>query len=216
MFPSLKPWLQHSIRHKKQLQAEQAKQPQSPKPLVAHHGPFDPYTMEIETPEFPQQVPCFVEVSKESRNKYEWDHELGVICLDRVLHSAVYYPHDYGFIPQTLCGDGDPLDILVMSTAPLIPGCVVRAIPIAYLIMVDEKGQDEKVLAVNAKDAHFKGIRTMADLNQHTLDEIAEFFTTYKNLEKGKWAQVGGWHGTEETHQLIRDTHANFLKQFST
>ncbi|KAH9258596.1 hypothetical protein BASA81_003098 [Batrachochytrium salamandrivorans] len=176
---------------------------------------FDPYNMEIEGPKYPNQVPCFVEVSKNSRNKYEWDHDLGVICLDRVLHSAVYYPHDYGFIPQTLCGDGDPLDILVMSTAPLIPGCVVRAAPIAYMLMEDEKGVDEKVLAVNVNDAHFKGIKSMADLQQHTLDEIGEFFTTYKRLEKGKWAKVGGWFGTEETLKLIQDSHETYKKKMS-
>ncbi len=174
---------------------------------------FDPYTMTIEGPKYPGIVPCFVEVSKNSRNKYEWDHDLGVLTLDRVLHSAVYYPHDYGFIPQTLCGDGDPLDILVMSTSPLLPGCVVYARPICYMIMEDEKGTDEKVLAVNAKDAHYGEIHTMKDIHEHTLREVAEFFASYKKLEKDKWAKIGGWHGTEDTLQLIKSSHDNYKKQ---
>ena len=81
------------------------------KGLSPFRPPFDPYTMNVESEKFPNEVPVFIEVSKESRNKYEWDHDLGALRLDRVLHSAVYYPYDYGFIPQTLCGDGDPLDV---------------------------------------------------------------------------------------------------------
>lgn len=211
-------WLQKSIsqftRQHEVQQQQTAAVTAVPAPVVKLRGPFDPYTMTIEGPKFPQQVPCFVEVSKESRNKYEWDHDLGVLCLDRVLHSAVYYPHDYGFIPQTLCGDGDPLDILVMSTAPLVPGCVVVARPICYMVMEDEKGLDEKVLAVNVKDAHFQHINTMEDLHEHTLLEISEFFATYKRLEKNKWVKIGGWHGTEETRKLVETAHATFLKQF--
>lgn len=101
-----------------------------------------------------------------------------------------------------------------MSTSPLIPGCVVQARPICYMIMEDEKGLDEKVLAVNAKDAHFSDIKTMKDLHEHTLREIAEFFSTYKRLEKDKWAKVGGWKGTEETYALIKQSHENYKKQF--
>jgi len=151
--------------------AQQLKSAQSLNRMSKEHGavsirpPFDPYSMAIETDKFPAEVPVFIEVSKESRNKYEWDHDLGVMRLDRVLHSAVFYPYDYGFIPQTLCGDGDPLDVLVMSTCPLIPGCVVQARVICYMIMEDEKGQDEKVLAVNVKDAHFEQVKTMRDLH---------------------------------------------------
>ena len=176
---------------------------------------FDPYTMDIEGSKFPEEVPVFIEVSKESRNKYEWDHDLGVMRLDRVLHSAVYYPHDYGFIPQTLCGDGDPLDVLVMSTAPMIPGCVVQVRIICHMIMEDEKGQDEKVLAVNARDAHFAHIKTMNDVFPHTLREVAEFFATYKRLEKDKWAKVGGWLPTEDTLELVKKTHENYKAKMS-
>jgi inorganic pyrophosphatase len=179
-------------------------------PLLPFSRYFDPYNMVVEDDKFPNEVACFIEVAKESRNKYEWDHDLGAMRLDRVLHSAVYYPHDYGFIPQTLCGDGDPLDILVMTTSPLIPGCVVQARPVAVMIMEDEKGQDEKVLAVNAKDAHFGQIKSMKDVPEHTLREISEFFSTYKRLEKDKWAKVQGWKGLEECLELIKKTHENY------
>ena len=94
---------------------------------------FDPYSYPLGS-KFPSEVPVYIEVSAGSRNKYEWDQEVGVLALDRVLHSAVHYPANYGFIPQTLCGDGDPLDILVLgSNQPLIPGCIVKARPIGYM-----------------------------------------------------------------------------------
>jgi len=96
----------------------------------------------------PDVVPCFIEVSRGSRNKYEWDNSMGFLKLDRVLHSAVFYPHNYGFFPQTLCGDGDPLDVLVMGDLPLVPGSIVDVRPIAYMVMEDEKGMDEKVLVL--------------------------------------------------------------------
>ena len=97
-----------------------------------------------------------------------------------------------------------------MSTCPLVPGCVVQARLICYMVMEDEKGMDEKVLAVNAKDAHFEEIKTMRDLHEHPLREIAEFFSTYKSMEKNKWAKVGGWRGTEDTYALVKTTHENW------
>jgi len=152
-------------------------------------------------------------VSAGSRNKYEWDQEYGVMMLDRVLHSAVHYPNDYGFIPQTLCGDGDPLDILVMGTQPLAVGCIVKARPIAYMVMEDEKGMDEKVLAVLSNDANFAHVEKFEDLAKHKLAEVSNFFETYKQLEKDKWAKVGGWKNTDETYELIKKTHENFIEQ---
>jgi inorganic pyrophosphatase len=170
------------------------------------HAPFDPYSYPLGG-KAPFSVPVFIEVSAGSRNKYEWDQDQGVLTLDRVLHSAVHYPNDYGFIPQTLCGDGDPLDILVMGTQPLIPGCIVRARPIAYMVMEDEKGMDEKVLAVLENDANFHHVRNFNDLAKHKLAEISNFFETYKKLEKDKWAKVGGWGDTAATHELITKSH---------
>lgn len=193
-------WLEKSVARKMQLEAT-AKNPSVP---------FDPYTFPLGE-KMPQEVPAYVEVAAGSRNKYEWDQELGVLMLDRVLHSAMHYPNDYGFIPQTLCGDGDPLDILIMGTQPLVPGCVVKCRPIAYMTMEDEKGTDEKVLAVLSGDAMYYDVKKLEDLPDHKLLEISHFFETYKGLEKGKWAKVGAWSGTEDTYKLIEDTHKSFL-----
>ena len=160
---------------------------------------------------FPSVLPCFIEVAKGSRNKYEWDDKIGFLRLDRVLHSAVFYPHNYGFYPQTLCGDGDPLDVLVLGEE-LVPGAIVDVRAIGFMIMEDEKGLDEKVLAVPTHDPRFSEYKTLRDVPEHLLREIAHFFGTYKALEKKKWAKVGGWKGTEDTLQLIEDTHASYLK----
>lgn len=160
----------------------------------------------------PEECICFIEVAKGSRNKYEWDNDIGFLRLDRVLHSAVFYPHNYGFIPQTLCGDGDPLDVLVMGDYALQPGCFVDIRPIAYMVMEDEKGMDEKVLAVSSKDPHFAQVTSLRDVPEHVLRETAHFFSTYKALEKKKWAKVGGWKGTEDTKELIEQTHKSYMK----
>ena len=161
---------------------------------------------------FPDVLPCFIEVAKGSRNKYEWDDAIGFLRLDRVLHSAVFYPHNYGFIPQTLCGDGDPLDVLVLGEA-LVPGSIVDVRPLGYMIMEDEKGLDEKVLAVPKHDPRFSEYKTLRDVPDHLLREIAHFFGTYKALEKQKWAKVGGWKGTVDTISLIEETHGTYVKE---
>lgn len=196
-------WMQKSVARKVSIDA-------LPKKLRA--TPFDPYMFPLGE-KVPQVVPVFVEVSANSRNKYEWDQENGVLMLDRVLHSCVFYPASYGFIPQTLCGDGDPLDILVVSNEPLIAGCMVYARPICYMVMEDEKGMDEKVLAVLANDASFAHIESMEHFGGHKLAEISNFFETYKKLEKDKWAKVGDWHDKAETYKLITETHQNFLNE---
>lgn len=197
-------WMQKSVQRKLSMDAL---------PTKLRTTPFDPYVFPLDE-KCPEIVPVFIEVAAGSRNKYEWNQEHGVMMLDRVLHSAVFYPENYGFIPQTLCGDGDPLDVLVMgSNQPLIPGCIVNARPICHMIMEDEKGMDEKVLAVLANDAAFYHIKSMKDLGEHKLAEVSNFFETYKKLEKDKWAKVGGWQDTAETYQLIRDTHETFLKE---
>lgn len=171
----------------------------------------NPYNINIVSKKFPKEVPSFIEVSANSRNKYEYDKDLNTLVLDRVLHSACFYPYDYGFIPQTLCGDGDPLDVLVMNTHPLVPGCVVHIRPLGYLVMEDEKGQDEKVLAVSSKDAHWNEYLTLDDIPKHKLDEITQFFQTYKALEKDKWVKIGEWKGTEDTYKLIEETHKRYI-----
>lgn len=172
-----------------------------------------PYNTKITGDKFPESIPSFIEVSQASRMKYEWSHKKKALELDRVLHSAVFYPHNYGFIPQTLCDDGDPLDVLVMCDGPLIPGCFVQVRPICYMIMEDEKGNDEKLLAVVEKDPHYSHIQSINDIPSHTLKEISQFFETYKTLEKEKWVKVGEWKNKDEALKLIKFTHEKYKKE---
>ena len=159
---------------------------------------------------FPDELVAYIEVQKNTRTKYEYDEELGALVLDRVLHSAVFYPHNYGFVPETLCGDGDPLDVLVMSGESLLPGTFCKVRPICHLIMEDEKGQDEKLLAVSVNDPYYNDIVDKSGLADHILKEISVFFETYKTLEKKKWVKVRGWSTEQETTELIWKTYKDF------
>jgi inorganic pyrophosphatase len=143
-----------------------------------------------------------IEIPAGSKNKYEFDKELGAFALDRVLYSAVQYPYDYGFIPNTLADDGDPLDGLVMMDQPTFPGCIIPARPLGMLLMIDGGDRDEKLLCVPAKDPRYANYKSLADVPQHRLDEIAEFFRTYKNLEK-KVTEIQGWEGLEAVNALV-------------
>ena len=169
-----------------------------------------PYNLDIKSNKYPNVIPAFIEVSKNSRTKYEWDHEKQSLVLDRVLHSAVFYPHNYGFIPQTLCDDGDPLDVLVICDEPLLPGSLAYVRPICYMVMEDEKGKDEKLLAVAEKDPHYNHIYKIEDIPEHKLKEISQFFETYKSLEKEKWVKIGSWKNTQEAYQLINTTYCKY------
>ena len=171
-----------------------------------------PYNIKINSPKYPHIIPAFIEVAEKSRMKYEWDHTRNSLVLDRVLHSAVFYPHNYGFIPETLCDDGDPLDVLVMCQEPLIPGCIVDVRPICYMIMEDEKGRDEKLLAVVNKDPLYSHINDMNDIPKHVLKEISQFFETYKLLEKEKWSKVGSWHDKKDSFELIEQSKQHYQK----
>ena len=137
-------------------------------------------------------VEVFVEIPQGSRNKYEYDKARRVFVLDRVLYSSVHYPTDYGFIPDTLGADGDPLDALVIVNGPTFPGCMIPARPIGLLDMQDDKGDDEKVLAVPLGDPRFEGVRALTDISPHWLREIENFFQTYKTLED-RLTDVRGW-----------------------
>ena len=171
-----------------------------------------PYNIKIKTSKYPDVIPAFIEVAEKSRMKYEWDHTRNSLVLDRVLHSAVFYPHNYGFIPETLCDDGDPLDVLVMCQEPLIPGCIVDVRPICYMVMEDEKGRDEKLLAVVDKDPLYSHITNMNDIPKHVLKEISHFFETYKLLEKEKWSKVGSWHNKADSFELIEQSQQHYQK----
>ncbi len=133
-----------------------------------------------------------IEIQKGSKNKYEIDKKTGLIALDRVMHTGQDYPFDYGFVPQSLWLDGDPLDIVLLTTYPLLPGVLVTARPVGVMHMVDDGEQDEKIIAVPTHDPRFDKIHDLGDVNPHTLKEIEHFFLTYKNLQE-KHVQINGF-----------------------
>ena len=137
--------------------------------------------------------------------KYEMDKASGAMFVDRFLYTAMRYPCNYGFLPHTLSDDGDPTDILVVGQRALVPGCVVRARPVGVLMMEDEAGLDEKIVAVphGALTKYYDKIKTYHDLPQVLQDRIPHFFEHYKDLEKGKWVKVKGWGGVEEARKEI-------------
>lgn len=154
-------------------------------------------------------VEATIEIPRGSRNKYEFDHERHVFRLDRVLYSSMHYPTDYGFIEGTLSGDGDPLDVLVVVEEPTFPGCHLRARPIGALIMTDEKGEDEKILAVPVDDPRFTSVKRLADLDEHWPLEISAFFRTYKELQ-GVQTDVRNWLDENEAWRVIGEAIARF------
>ena len=137
--------------------------------------------------------------------KYEIDKDSGAIFVDRFLHTAMFYPANYGFIPHTLADDGDPMDIMVVSSTPVVPGAVIRCRPIGVLLMSDEGGADEKILAVPVDKLHpfYKDVSSWTSLPSILTEQIAHFFAHYKDLEKGKTVDVVRWDGVEEAVELI-------------
>jgi len=152
----------------------------------------------------PGLINVLVEIPGGSKNKYEFDKELNAFSLDRVLFSSVQYPCDYGFVPNTLADDGDPLDGMVMMDQPTFPGCVIAARPIGMLEMIDGGDRDEKILCVPAKDPRYAGVKSLDDVSPHRLDEIAEFFRSYKNLEK-KVTEILGWQNVDKVAALVEE-----------
>ncbi len=148
-----------------------------------------------------------MEIPGGSRNKYELDKASGILRLDRVLYSAVHYPADYGFIPQTLAEDDDPMDVLVLLKEPTFPGCEVDLRPLGVLHMLDRGVPDEKILAVPVDDLHpfYTGIGSFRDLPSILCQQITHFFLHYKDLEVGKWTQLGDWVDVEPSKRLIVD-----------
>ena len=143
-----------------------------------------------------------VEIPMLSRVKYEFDKETGLIKFDRVLYSPMHYPANYGFVPQTLWDDGDPLDVLVLGYEPLVPGTLVEARPIGALDMIDGGEGDIKILAVPARDPRFANTNDVSDLEPHITEEIKHFFEVYKDLQK-KEVEVGKWRGKNEALAAI-------------
>lgn len=154
-----------------------------------------------------------VEIPKLSRVKYELDKATGLIKYDRVLYSPMHYPANYGFVPQTLWEDGDPLDVLVLGDEPLVPGCIVEARPIGVLDMVDGGEGDAKVLAVPTSDPRWKNTKDISDLEPHLLDEIKHFFTVYKDLQMKK-VEVGNWSGREKAQQAVEKSIELYQKEY--
>ncbi|MBI4497480.1 MAG: inorganic diphosphatase [Chloroflexi bacterium] len=157
-------------------------------------------------------VEVFIEIPRGSRNKYEYDKKRGVFRLDRVLYSSVHFPTDYGFIPDTLAEDGDPLDALVFVEEPTFPGCLVEVRPVGMLDMEDERGPDEKILAVPVGDPRFAAIHNLSDLAPHWRQEIAAFFAMYKRLES-KHVDLRGWRGVDVAWEAITAARARARRQ---
>ena len=152
---------------------------------------------------------CLVEIPKGSRNKYEVDKLTGVIRLDRRLFSATVYPADYGFIPETLGADGDPLDAMVCVSEPTFSGCVIPVKPVALFVMQDEAGEDDKIVCVPTHDPGWNHAETLEDIPEQLQREITHFFSVYKQLE-GKKVSVEGWRTLEEAREVIAEGRRMF------
>lgn len=161
----------------------------------------------------PHEVNVIIEIPKDAEPvKYEVDKATGAIFVDRILSTPMRYPCNYGYIPHTLCGDGDPADVLVILPLPLVPGSVIRCRPVGLLRMKDEAGADEKLVAVPI-DKVFEGyshIQDIEQVSQHWLDRIGHFFAHYKDLEKGKWVALDGWGKADEAKRIILESVARF------
>jgi inorganic pyrophosphatase len=156
----------------------------------------------------PHDVNVIVEVPVGGQPiKYEMDKEAGTLVVDRFLYTPMSYPGNYGFVPHTLSEDGDPIDVLIANTRPLVPGCVINVRPIGVLIMEDNAGQDEKVIAVPSPKLtkRYEHVHEYSDLPEITLQQIQHFFEHYKDLEPGKWVKIGDWMGAADARRLITE-----------
>ena len=160
-----------------------------------------------------EKLNVIIEIPKLSRVKYELDKETGLIKFDRVLFSPMHYPANYGFVPQTLWEDGDPLDVLVLAHESLVPGCLIEARPIGMLPMIDGGDDDVKILAVPAADPRFKNTLTIKDLEPHLLEEIKHFFQVYKNLQK-KEVSVGDWKDEKAAGIAVERSFALYREKY--
>jgi inorganic pyrophosphatase len=161
----------------------------------------------------PEEVNVVIEISEGSNPvKYEFDKNSGALMVDRFLSTAMFYPANYGFIPNTLSDDKDPVDVLVIAQNSIIPGAVVQARPIGVLLMEDESGIDEKIIAVPKDKIHpfTEGVKEINDLPKITLDRISHFFERYKDLESGKWVKLQGYEGKEKALKIIKNAASNY------
>jgi len=154
----------------------------------------------------PWDVNALIEVPQGGEPvKYELDKASGAMFVDRFLHTAMFYPGNYGFIPHTLSGDGDPVDVVVVGQTPVVPGAVIRCRPVGVLLMEDNAGTDEKVIAVPVDSLHpfYSGVKNYDQLPPILTQQVAHFFQHYKDLEPGKWAKINGWGDAEKAAQMI-------------
>ncbi|MCG9794158.1 inorganic diphosphatase [Flavobacterium algicola] len=150
-----------------------------------------------------------IEIPRGSRNKYEYDFEIRRMRFDRMLFSSMMYPADYGFIPETLALDGDPLDVLVLVNEATFPGCVMEVKPIGVFLMADDKGPDEKIICVPVSDPIWNSLENLSDMNPHLVKEIEHFFQVYKDLENKK-VDVGGWGDLDDALRIIQECKDRF------
>ncbi len=160
----------------------------------------------------PEKINVVVEVISGSRDKYEYHLKWGAFVLDRVLHSPVVFPVDYGFMPQTWCDDEDPLDVMILTQEPFEVGCIIKTRPIGAMIMADERGEDSKILSVPLSDPRFDDIKDITDVSKNALKEIQEFFEIYKRLEPRKWTKFKKWKSYIEAKKLIKNAMHQFKK----
>lgn len=151
-----------------------------------------------------------IEIPRGTRNKYEMDHEAGAIWLDRMLFTAMQYPADYGFVPDTLAEDGDPLDALVLLDEPTFPGCHIHVRPVGVFWMEDEAGPDAKVLCVPSRDPRYAAVQDLEQLPRHLLAEIEHFFAAYADVEPGKDTGTHGWEGAAAAAAAVTDARERY------
>nr|WP_319384579.1 inorganic diphosphatase [uncultured Roseibium sp.] len=157
----------------------------------------------------PEDINVIIEVSVGGEPiKYEMDKDAGAMYVDRFLYTPMRYPGNYGFVPHTLCGDGDPIDVVVVNQRPIVPGAIMSCRPIGVLLMEDESGQDEKIIAVPGLKLtkRYANVHDVTDLPQITVDQVKHFFEHYKDLEPGKWVKVTGIEGAETAKKLITES----------
>ena len=161
----------------------------------------------------PEEINVIIEINKGSKNKYEIDKETGLIALDRVAYTAQDFPFDYGFVPQSYWHDNDPLDVIVLTTYPLLPGIIVRARPVAIMNMIDSGEGDDKIIAVPIRDPRWEGVSDLKDINKHTLKEIEHFYSTYKKLQN-KEVQVTGFGNKAAAENAINEGLKLYKEKF--
>lgn len=165
-------------------------------------------------PKPPREVFCVVEIPTGCTNKYEYDQEHGVFKLDRVLYEAVFYPTEYGFIPQTWDPDNDPLDIMVDITFPTFPGCVIAVRPVAVLKLIDTGKEDNKIIAVAADDPRFENTKDFSDLDTHFKKEVENFWGNYAELQPDKKIKVVGWGKEKVAYEIIEKAAKTYQEKY--